>query len=138
MTEPEKDAENASSLSTSRFVTVAIFLTPECVTVADFIDFGGRTKGPVPRVVNVLTARLLRAWWLPMFVDVGPEQVLGADEGAGRELEDHELVRGCSVGEAGRSRERWQADPGRRAEQQCWVQAGLDAGPTSLHQLPWC
>src|SRR5260370_802182 len=83
----------------------------------------------IARVVEELAAGLLRAGWLPLLVDVGPEQVLGAEERAGRELEHQELIRGCPAGEAGRPRERRQADAGRRAEQQRWGQVRLDAGP---------
>jgi len=85
--------------------------------------------GVIPRVVDVLAAGLLRAGWLPVLVDVGPEQVLGAEERAGRELEHQELIRRCPVGEAGRARQRRQAFAGWRAEQQCREQARLDAGP---------
>src|SRR5262250_1978935 len=55
----------------------------------------------IPRVVEVLAAGLLRAGRLPLLVDVGLEQVLGAEECAGRELEHQELIRRCPVGEAG-------------------------------------
>jgi len=41
----------------------------------------------IARVVEVLAAGLLRAGRLPLLVDVGPEQVLGAGERAGRGLE---------------------------------------------------
>src|SRR5215469_16893098 len=61
---------------------------------------GGRVKaepvaGPhvIARDVEVLAAGLLRAGWLPLLVDVGPEQVVGAEECAGRELEHQELIR---------------------------------------------
>ena len=83
----------------------------------------------IPQVVEVLAAGLLRAGWLPLLVDVGPEQVLGAEERAGRELEHQELIRRCPVGEAGRAREWRQADAGWRAEQQCRVKVRADAGP---------
>src|SRR5215471_20128003 len=83
----------------------------------------------IARVVEVLAAGLLRAGRRPVLVDVGPEQVLGAEERACGELEHQELIRRCSVGEAGRPWERWQADSGWRAEQQCRGQVRLDAGP---------
>src|SRR5690348_2418251 len=64
----------------------------------------------VPRVVDVLAAGLLRARWRPLLVDVGPERVLGAEERPRGEVEDQVLVRGPSVGEAGRPRQWRQAD----------------------------
>ena len=57
----------------------------------------------VPGAVDVLAAGLLRAGGLPLLVDVGPEQVVVADERA--RLEHHELIRRFPVGEAGRPRE---------------------------------
>src|SRR5215472_2653177 len=72
----------------------------------------------IARDVDVLAAGLLRAGWLPLLVDVGPEQVVGAEERAGREVEHQELIRRCPVGEAGRPRQRRQAFAGWRAEQQ--------------------
>src|SRR5215475_7258294 len=83
----------------------------------------------IARVVEVLAAGLLRAGWRPLLVDVGPEQVLGAEERARRELEHQELIRRFPVGEAGRPRERRQADAGWRAKQQRRSQMRLDAGP---------
>src|SRR5215469_9515171 len=47
----------------------------------------------IARDVEVLAAGLLRAGRLPLLVNVGPEQVLGAEERAGRELEHQELIR---------------------------------------------
>src|SRR6516165_9236398 len=87
----------------------------------------------IARVVEVLAAGLLRARRRPVLVDVGPEQVLGAEERAGRELEHQELIRRCSVGEPGRPRQRRQAFAGWRAELQCRVQVWLDAGPPGRH-----
>jgi len=89
----------------------------------------------IPRVVEVLAAGLLRAGWLPLLVDVGPEQVLGAEERAGREVEHQELIRRCPAGEAGRPRQRRQAGAGWRAEQQCRGQVRLDAGLSGRREL---
>src|SRR6516164_6145061 len=83
----------------------------------------------IARVVEVLAAGLLRAGWRPVLVDVGPEQVLGAEKRAGGEVEHQELIRRCPAGEAGRPRQWRQADPGWRTEQQCRKQVRLDAGP---------
>src|SRR5262249_23586643 len=83
-------------------------------------------------VVQVLAAGLLRAGWRPVLVDVRPEQVLGAEECAGCEIEHQELIRRCPVGEPGRPRQRRQADPGWRAQQQCGGQVRLDAGPPGV------
>src|SRR6478672_4146724 len=57
----------------------------------------------VSGVVEVFAAGLLGARRCSALVDVGPEQVLGADEVTRRILEDQELVGGRSVLEAGRS-----------------------------------
>src|SRR5262249_25498570 len=92
----------------------------------------------VARVVEVLAARLLRTGWGPVLVDVGPEQVFGAEERAGGELEHQEFIRGCSVGEAWRPRQRRQTDAGWRAEQQCRGQVRLDAGPPGCGELGRC
>src|SRR5260370_40284913 len=62
----------------------------------------------IPRVVEVLAAGLLRAGWLAVLVDVGPEQVLGAEERARRELEHQELIRRGPVAEARRPLQRQQ------------------------------
>jgi len=83
----------------------------------------------IPRVVEVLATGLLRARRCAVLEDVGPEQVLGAEERTGRELEDQELIRRCSVGEARRRRERRQADAGRRAG----ISAGLLCGWMQVH-----
>src|SRR6478609_10605194 len=83
----------------------------------------------VSGVVDVLAARLLRARWPSALVDVGPEQVLGADEGTRRVLEDQELEGRRSVLEAGRSGKRRQADAGRRAQHECRIESRLDAAP---------
>src|SRR6188508_2715957 len=89
----------------------------------------------VKRVVEVLAAGLLRARWLPLLVDVGPKRVLGAEERARGEVEDQVLVRGQSVGETGRPRQRRQADARRKAEQLRREPARLDAGPPGRRQL---
>src|SRR5689334_20897538 len=62
----------------------------------------------VSRDVDVCPVRLLRAGWCSPQVDVRTQQVLDADEVAGRELEDQKLVGGSSVREAGSSRKRRQ------------------------------
>src|SRR5439155_11898459 len=83
----------------------------------------------VPRDVDVRAAWLLRTPGRAMLVDVRPEQVLRADEGAGCEFEDQELVRRCPVGEPRCPGEWRKPGTGRRAEQQCRVRARLDARP---------
>src|SRR5205814_6650033 len=89
----------------------------------------------IPRVVNVLTARLLRAWRRSLCVDVGSEKMLRADEFPGRKFEDKDLIRGCPVSETRRSRERRKADAGWRTDHQRRIDTRLNARPAGVRQL---
>jgi len=66
--------------------------------------------GVVPRDVDVRAVGLLRTRRRTTQVNVGPQEVLDADELARGELENQELVRGSSIGKARRARKRGQAE----------------------------
>jgi hypothetical protein len=94
----------------------------------------------IARVVEELAARLLRAGRLPLLVDVGPEQVLGAEERAGRELEHQELIRRCPVGEAGRPQQmKYIAAPGSTSHSAVYaIDFGLSCFTFAIHREASC